>query len=35
MDLEIALACSVPLVIGTIILVMVIKDKRDNKKKVK
>jgi hypothetical protein len=35
MDLEIALACSVPLVIGTIILVMVIKEKMDNKKKPK
>jgi hypothetical protein len=35
MDLEIVLACCVPLIIGTIILVMIIKDKRDSKKKVK
>jgi hypothetical protein len=32
MDLEIALAFSIPLIIGSIILVMVIKDKRDKKK---
>jgi len=35
MDIEIVLACSVPLIIGLIILVLVIKDKRDSKKKIK
>ena len=35
MDLEIALACAVPIIIGLIILILSIKDKRDNKKKIK
>jgi hypothetical protein len=35
MDLEIVLACSVPFIICVIILVMAIKDKRDNNKKIK
>lgn len=35
MDLEIVLACSVPFIICVIILVLVIKDKRDINKKIK
>jgi hypothetical protein len=35
MDLEIVLACIVPFIICVIILILVIKDKRDSNKKIK
>jgi hypothetical protein len=35
MDLEIILACCVPIIIGTIVLVLAIKEKIDKRKKIK
>jgi hypothetical protein len=35
MDLEIILACCVPIIIGMIVLVLSIKEKIDKKKKIK
>lgn len=35
MDIEIILACCVPIIIGTIVLVLAIKEKIDKKKKIK
>jgi hypothetical protein len=35
MDLEIILACCVPIIIGMIVLVLAIKEKIDKKKKIK
>jgi hypothetical protein len=35
MDLEIILACCVPIIIGMIVLVLAIKEKTDKKKKIK
>ena len=35
MDIEIVLACCVPVAIGLIVLVLAIKENRDSKKKIK